>query len=148
MPGLGVRVRPSGGRSYVLLLEAGGRSKTCLAWSCLDHDHCPGSSGDAMRARVEPGCQRNLPPPFARGPCSYGLSSRVEWKEAHFDRYKDLDDKEASRYACLPSRILPAFGSKPLDRITPKQVRRWFDTFSRTAPGNANLCSRPSCGRS
>ena len=27
---------------------------------------------------------------------------------------------------------------KPLDRITPAQVGKWFDRFSRTAPGNAN----------
>ena len=59
-----------------------------------------------------------------------------EWKESHFDRYKPSTQR-GCRYA-LEGRILPAFGSKPLDRITPAQVRRWFDAFSRTAPGNAN----------
>ena len=34
--------------------------------------------------------------------------------------------------------VLPAFGSKPLDRIAPTHVRRWFDAYSRTSPGGAN----------
>ena len=59
-----------------------------------------------------------------------------EWKEAHFDRYKP-STKRSSRIV-LASRILPTFGSKPLDRITPAQVGHWFDAFSRTAPGGAN----------
>ena len=59
-----------------------------------------------------------------------------EWKEAHFERYKPSSRK--SIRSLLKGRILPAFGSKPLDRIAPVQVRRWFDAFSRTAPGNAN----------
>ena len=38
----------------------------------------------------------------------------------------------------LASQLMPAFGSVPLDRISPVRVRRWFDAFSRTAPANAN----------
>ena len=39
--------------------------------------------------------------------------------------------------SALANQLLPAFGSKPLGRIAPAQVRRWFDTYSRTAPGGA-----------
>ena len=59
-----------------------------------------------------------------------------EWKEAHFDRYKPSTRRGVE--IRLASRILPAFGGKPLDRIAPAQVRRWFDAWSRTAPGSAN----------
>ena len=59
-----------------------------------------------------------------------------EWKEANYDRYKPSTRKGVR--ALLDTRILPAFGSKRLDRIAPTEVRRWFDDFSRTAPGNAN----------
>ena len=38
----------------------------------------------------------------------------------------------------LNTRLLPAFGSLPLDRITQAGVTRWFDAYSRTAPGGAN----------
>ena len=38
----------------------------------------------------------------------------------------------------LSARLLPAFRSLPLDRITRAGVTRWFDGYSRTAPGGAN----------
>ena len=58
------------------------------------------------------------------------------WKEAHFERCKPAARK--SHASLLDTRLLPAFGSQPLDRITSAQVRLWFDAFSRIAPGNAN----------
>ena len=58
------------------------------------------------------------------------------WKEAHFDRYKPSTRRSAR--IVLSRWILPEFGSKPLDRIAPADVRRWFDAYSRTAPGGAN----------
>ena len=58
------------------------------------------------------------------------------WNEAHFERCKPATRK--SYASLLETRLLPAFGSQPLDRIAPAQARRWFDRFSRTAPGNAN----------
>ena len=58
------------------------------------------------------------------------------WKEAHFDGYKPSTQK-ATRLL-LERRILPAFGATPLDRIAPADVGRWFDDYSRTAPGGAN----------
>ena len=38
----------------------------------------------------------------------------------------------------LKSRILPAFGKLPLDRIGPEDVAAWFDAASRNRPGGAN----------
>ena len=58
------------------------------------------------------------------------------WKEAHFEGYKPSTRKGVR--SVLDRQLLPAFGSKPLDRIVPEQIGRWFDRFSRTAPGNAN----------
>ena len=58
------------------------------------------------------------------------------WKEAHFEGYKPSTRKGVR--STLDRQLLPAFGSKPLDRIAPAQIGRWFDRFSRTAPGNAN----------
>ncbi len=59
-----------------------------------------------------------------------------ERKRAHFDRYKPMTRQGVG--PTLVARILPAFGARPLDRIVPAEVRRWFDAFSRTAPGNTN----------
>ena len=58
------------------------------------------------------------------------------WKEAHFDGYKPSTRKGVQ--SLLDRQLLPAFGSKPLDSIILVHISRWFDRFSRTAPGNAN----------
>ena len=133
VPGLGVRVRPTGGRSWVVLLDAGGRTKRISLG--------PVSSRTAAEARREALARQADPQPektageagavplfrdFVAGP----------WKDTHFTRYKPSGQRTASHY--LRRQLLPAFGSKPLDRISPAQVGQWFDRYSRTAPGGAN----------
>ena len=129
--GLGVRVRPTGGRSYVLLEDAGGRARRVSLG--------PVSLKSVAEARRE--CHaRKAEPEAARAPRRVAPPFRdfVEgaWKEAHFEGYKPSTRKGVR--SVLDRQLLPAFGSKPLDRISPAQVGRWFDRFSRTAPGNAN----------
>ena len=133
MPGLGVRVRPTGGKSYVLLEEVAGRSKRvslgpvstrtvdAARRECHERRASPETQTPALPARTAP-----LFREFVEGP----------WKEACFDRFKPSTQK--STRTVLASQLLPAFGSEPLDRIAPAQVRRWFDAYSRTAPGGAN----------
>ena len=131
--GLGVRVRPSGGKSYVLLQDMGGRSKrVSLGPVGVKSPEDIRRQCHARRADPEPegktgpACPVPLFRDFVAGP----------WQEAHFDGYKP-STKRTARYQ-LAGQLLPAFGSKPLDRITEAGIRRWFDRFSRTAPGNAN----------
>ena len=134
VPGLGVRVRSTGGRSYVLLQEIGDQSKRVTLGSV--------SSKSIAEVRRECHARQAIVEPDTRG-----IPNRVvplfrdfvenAWKEVHFDRYKPSSQKGVR--SVLGGRILPAFGSKRLDRITSAQVRRWFDAFSRTAPGNANF---------
>ena len=40
--------------------------------------------------------------------------------------------------SALRTQLLPAFGLLPLNQIRPAAVHRWFDRYSRTAPGGAN----------
>lgn len=133
VPGLGVRVRPSGGRSYVMLWNADGRSKRVslgpVSLKNIDEARreCHArSAGEEADNTVAP--DRAVP--------SFQEFVESEWKQACFDRYKPSTRKGAR--SVLASQLLPAFGSKPLHRIAPAQVRRWFDAFSRTAPGGAN----------
>ena len=133
VPGLGVRVRPSGGRSYVLLLKTGGRARRVFLG--------PVSTKRIAEVRQECHARKASPEPEevavpTRPVPPFRDFVSGEWKETHFDRYKPSTRRTASYV--LKGRLLPGFGSKPLDRITPSQVRRWFDEFSRTAPGNAN----------
>ena len=130
--GLGVRVRPSGGRSYVLLRVAGGRSGRVSIG--------PVSTMTVAEARRECLVRQASPEPGgASGPARVPLFRDFvagEWREAHFGGYKPSTRRTATRL--LERRLLPAFGSKPLDRIAPARIGRWFDAYSRTAPGNAN----------
>ena len=133
--GLGVRVRPSGGRSWVLLLDIGGRTKRVslgpvgvkgleeVRKECHTRRANPESETRIAPARTVP-----LFRDFVAGP----------WKEAHFDGYKPSTQRTA-RYQ-LSGQLLPVFGAKPLDRIGEAAIRRWFERYSRTAPGNANHC--------
>ena len=129
-PGLGVRVRPSGGKSYVALVETGGRSKRVALG--------PVSTRSIEEARAE--CHERRANPEPDTPARPALLFRdfVEgpWKDAYFAGYKPTTRK--TYLALLGARLLPAFGAMPLDRIAAAQVRSWFDAFSGTAPGNAN----------
>ena len=129
--GLGVRVRPTGGRSYVLLEDAGGRSRRVSLG--------PVSLKTVAEARRE--CHARKAEPEATGAPRRAaplFRDFVEgaWTEAHFEGYKPSTRKGVR--SVLDRQLLPAFGSKPLDRIAPAHIGRWFDRFSLTAPGNAN----------
>ena len=133
VPGLGVRVRPTGGRSYVLLQEIDGRSKRVslgpvslktiaeVRRECHERRASPEPERETRAARAVP-----LFRDFVEDP----------WKQVHFECYKPSTRKGVR--SVLAGQLLPAFGSKPLDRIATARVRRWFDAFSRTSPGNAN----------
>ena len=133
LPGLGVRVRPTGGKTFVLLEEIRGRAKRVslgpVSTMTVDEARRVCHERRARREAVE--ISEPAPPiplfrEFVEG----------DWRKAHFDRYK-LSTKKGVRTR-IKDRLLPAFGSRPLDRIAPAEVRRWFDAWSRSAPGGAN----------
>ena len=131
--GLGVRVRPSGGRSWILLLDAGGRSKRISLG--------PVSAKTVADARRECHARQAVPEPdktetVARTAPLFRDFVAGPWKQGHFDCFKPSGQRTASWF--LRQQLLPAFGSRPLDGIAPARVRRWFDRYSRTAPGGAN----------
>ena len=130
LAGLGVRVRPSGHRSYVYCRKGeGGTRRVTLGPAAL-------TGVEEARAKclaVETGAQSDgleggaVPTfgEFVAGPA-----------QACFVRCKP-STRETVRLA-LSARLLPAFGPLPLDRIDRARVTRWFDEYSRTAPGGAN----------
>ena len=133
VPGLGVRVRPTGGKSWVVLEETGGRSKRVSL----------GPVSTMAVAEARRACHERRANPEPAKPVRQKHAVPLfrdfvegEWKEAHFDRYKPSSRKSVR--SVLSFRLLPAFGSRPLDRVAPAQVRKWFDAYSRTAPGGAN----------
>ena len=132
--GLGVRVRSSGGASFVFLRKVEGRSKRLslgpvTAYGIEDvrrRCHALMASTDP-EATDDTAHRTPLFRDFVLGP----------WKDAHFPRYKPSTRK--SVHYSLVSQLLPAFGSTPLRHINRNQVLRWFDTYSQSAPGGANF---------
>ena len=133
LPGLGVRVRPTGGKSWVLLEETAGRTKRVSLGPVSTM-----TVAEARRAcherRARPETLKT-PEPAPPVPLFRDFVEDA-WKKAHFDRYKPSTKKKVR--LLLTSRLSPEFGNDPLDRIAPARVRKWFDAWSRTAPGGAN----------
>ena len=130
--GLGVRVRPSGHRSFV--------------W----HGRV---QGEPVRATVGPAAIMSVEEARKRAlTLSVGDAPRKAEGRSGTPLFRDFVLDEwwpAYRHRCAPSscrsangvlkrQLIPAFGRLPLDAIRRIDVERWFDAYSRTAPGGAN----------
>ena len=118
--GLGVRVRPSGHRSYVFLRDGRRASLGPAALKTVDE--------------VRRECLEGVAP--AKTAPSFGDFVANQWKAACYRHYKPSTQEKVN--IVLNGRLLPTFGPTPLDRITAAEVGRWFDRYGRTAPGGAN----------
>ena len=136
-PGLGVRVRPSGGTSFVLLRKTDGRSTRLSLGSVTSR------SIDDARRQCHALMAKSDSEPLTKRTCKVPLFRDFvagPWKEAHFPRYKPSTRNGVN--TILTRQLVPAFGATPLDRITRNHVLRWFDIYSQTAPGGANHALR------
>ena len=115
--GLGVRVRPSGHRSFAYCRkgEVGARRITLGPAALTSVEE---ARGKCLEIEIAPRSDRSdrcsVPTfrDFVAGP-----------GQACFDRCKPSTRKTAT--LALDARLLPAFGSLPLDRITPTGVTRF-----------------------
>lgn len=128
--GLGVRVRPSGHRSFVYLRngEDGARRITLGPAALMGVEEArAGCLAIDTGEQSDPAKRRPIITfeDFVSGP-----------GRTCIDRCKSSTQK-IMRWL-LRARLLPVFGPLPLDRITHADVSRWFDKYSRTAPGGAN----------
>ncbi len=135
--GLGVRVRPSGHGSFVYRRKGEGDARRItLGPAVLMSVEEARTKCLAIETGARSGRQEGGPVPtfgeFAAGP-----------GKACFDRGKPSTRKAQAR--AVAARLLPAFGSTPLDRIDRAGVTRWFDECSRTAPGAANRALNLLC---
>ena len=133
--GLGVRVRPSGHRSFV--------------W----HGHANGTAvrvtvGSAALTTV--GEARRECPMLQNGMELSGRNHRKDrlsvplFQDFVMNEWWPAYQRRCARSSCrsvdqvLRRRLLPSFGRLRLNRIGRPEVERWFDAYSRTAPGGAN----------
>ncbi|MYD99904.1 MAG: tyrosine-type recombinase/integrase [Alphaproteobacteria bacterium] len=131
--GLGVRVRPSGSRTFIY------HRKTASGVRKM-------SFGPAALSKVEE-VRRACMEAAASGNAGAGDGSRVKaplfrdfvagpWRTDRFARCKPSTQRNFN--GILERQLLPAFGARRVDRITRRAVIRWFEACSRTAPGTAN----------
>ena len=126
VPSLGVRVHPSGGCSYVHFRE--GRKVSLGSATLMTIGQARRTSLELLTGGIPDKATAPLFRDFVAGP----------WREAWVHHCKPSTIRWRDRN--LETRLLPEFGSLRLDRITPGEVHRWFDSYSKTAPGGANYC--------
>ncbi|MDE0047860.1 MAG: hypothetical protein OXU19_18700, partial [bacterium] len=132
--GLGVRIRSTGHRSFIVLDSPNGssRRRTLGHASLLRVDDarmkCRNlqSGGDEAAQQVFRTASIPLFRDFVEGP----------WRKECLARLKPSTRRGAT--GALNNQLLPAFGAVQLDRIQRRDVNKWFDRYSRTAPGGAN----------
>ena len=131
--GLGVRVRPSGHRSFVVLDNRNGssRRRTLGPATRMTVDEARSrclaiQSGDTDLLNDKP----LVPVPF------FGDFVANVWRPECFDHLKPATRRRTN--SALTTQLLPTFGGMPLDRIGRKEVIAWFDRYSGVAPGGAN----------
>ena len=133
--GLGVRVRPSGHRSYVWHGRANGAAvRATIGSAALKTVEEARRESLALQnatelSGTEIARDRTVTPLFR------GFAMNV-WKAATGHRWGPSRRSYVDRM--LNKQLLPNFGRLRLDRIRRVDVECWFDAYSRTAPGGAN----------
>ncbi len=131
---LGVRVRPSGYRTFVFLEQRDGTSRrhTLGPVNLMSVDEARARCRD-RKANKDAGMEqtdRANPVPSFR----HFVSNA--WKVECHARYKSSFRRNVDHI--LRRQLLPAFGDQSIDSIERTAVNRWFDSYSMTAPGGAN----------
>ena len=131
--GLGVRVRPSGHKSFVLLDNRNGSSKRRTLGPVT---HMTVKEARSRCLAIQSGNMTGTMKKSSISTPLFGDFVREVWHSECFDRFKPSSQRTIKRR--LTTQLLPAFAALPLDRIGRRAVTAWFDHYSRTAPGGAN----------
>ena len=134
--GLGVRVRRSGHRSFVWHGRANGRTvrMTVGPVALMTVEDARRECSALPHAGSFSGTDDKRVPPAVPTFREFVMD---EWKPNVGARWKPSRRKRVE--GLLKNQLLPAFGKRRLDRIRRRDVERWFDAYSNTAPGGANV---------
>ena len=122
VPSLSVRVHPSGDIGYVHFVAGRRMSLGPATLSTVEEARTD------SRVQLSEGVMETLFGDFVSGIwwdswVHRGKPSTIKWRGGHLDNH-----------------LLPEFGGLRLGHITSVMMHRWFDDYSRTAPGNVNHC--------
>ena len=135
IPGMGVRVRPSGYRAFVYHHTREG-SSTRHTLGPVTLTRVEEAHRKCLELQVRTGSKKTERAAVTSPPPRFKDFVAGEWWKTCYERYKPSTRKGTD--SALESQLLPTFGDLPLDRITPTDVNRWFDHYSATSPGAAN----------
>ena len=133
--GLGVRVRPSGHRSFVWHGTVNGKVvRTTVGSAALMTVEEARSACRALLDGSHPICAED---PARRAAVPLFRDFVMEdWLPVRRNQYSLGWNERVDRM--VKRQLLPAFGALRLDRIDRPHVERWFDATSRKTPGAAN----------
>ena len=127
-PHFGIRVAPTGAMRFIHMAKVDGKlRKTTIG----DATRMPLDQARAAARDIDAGAVEEVKPcPTFR-----------EWVEGVWRPQASPRLKPSTRKSyghALAAQLLPAFGRKRLDAINRDAVLRWFDPYSRRAPGGSN----------
>lgn len=132
--GLALRLRRGGGKRYVFIVSdcTGARRYLTIGDPALMSLAAARAACEPLRSEYcrEDGIGKN------EGCPSFGDFVAGSWTRQCLNRQKPRSQKRCE--VALRTQLLPIFGKMRLDAIGRVDCLKWFDHYSRTAPGGAN----------
>ena len=131
LPGLALRVLPTGGKSWVMRVQVNGRMRrVTLGDARFMLVQAARSKAHALLAGDRP-----KPPPARRKVMIFAAFATL-YRERRASFWKP---STLATYDCyLKSTLLPFFAAMPIDAIATADVARWYHDYGATRPGGVN----------
>jgi integrase len=131
LPGLALRVLPTGGKSWVMRVQVDGRMRRVT----LGDARFMSMQGARSKAHALLAGDRPKPPPARRKVMIFSAFATL-YRERRASSWKPSTLATYDRY--LKSTLLPFFAAMPVDAIATADVARWYHDYGATRPGGAN----------
>ena len=136
LPGFGLRIHPSGRKVWIVQARIEGRSRRMVIARYGEMSLAKARQrAREMLERIRAGA--NPADDILREKRTLTVRQFAQEYLRRCDPYWKPSGRKTVRIY-LKARILPAFGSMPVDRVGPEDVSEWFDTVSKDKPGAAN----------